>query len=66
MKHFQFEPEEDDPDEPAVGLIVLQTDETMEHELRHWLPPTVRLFHTRIPNSVDISSDSLTSHGMIA
>ena len=37
MMDFQFELEADHPDEPAVGLIVLQTDETMEHELRHWL-----------------------------
>ncbi len=59
MKAFQFDVEEDHPDEPAVGLIVLQTDETMEHELRHWLPSKVRLFHSRIPNSVDINSDSL-------
>ena len=59
MTDFQFDLEEDNPDEPAVGLIVLQTDETMEHELRHWLPSSVRLFHSRIPNSVDINSDSL-------
>lgn len=59
MTDFQFDLEEDSPDEPAVGLIVLQTDETMEHELRHWLPSRVRLFHSRIPNSVDINSDSL-------
>ncbi len=59
MINFQFDLEADHPDEPAVGLIVLQTDETMEHELRHWLPASVRLFHSRIPNSVDINSDSL-------
>lgn len=59
MKHLSFQIEEDDVLSPAVGLIVLQSDETMEHELRQWLPSTVRLFHTRIPNSVEINSDSL-------
>lgn len=50
---------QDNDDHPAIGLVLLQTDESMEHELRHWLPGTVRLFHTRIPNSVNISSHSL-------
>jgi maleate isomerase len=59
MKRLPFEIEDDPADQPAVGLVVLQTDETMEHELRHWLPATVRLFHTRIPNQVAINSDSL-------
>ncbi|ASJ74837.1 hypothetical protein [Granulosicoccus antarcticus] len=59
MQSFEFDLEEDHPDEPAVGLIVLQTDETLEHELRLGLPDKIRLFHSRIPNSVDISTDSL-------
>ncbi len=59
MKHLSFELELDSDASPAVGLIVLQSDETMEHELRLWLPDTVRLFHTRIPNSVEINTDSL-------
>ncbi|MGQ7844823.1 maleate cis-trans isomerase family protein [Granulosicoccus sp. 3-233] len=54
-----FEIDEDSEHLPAVGLVVLQTDETMEHELRLWLPDSIRLFHSRIPNSVDISNDSL-------
>lgn len=59
MKHFTFELESDKGDMPAVGLIVLQSDETMEHELRLWLSDKIRLFHTRIPNSVVISHESL-------
>lgn len=59
MKHLTFEIQEDDANSPAVGLIVLQSDETMEHELRHWLPANVRLFHTRIPNAVEITADTL-------
>ena len=59
MRSLQFVTEPDSVNEPAVGLIVLQSDETMEHELRHWLPDNIRLFHTRIPNEVVISHDSL-------
>lgn len=62
MTSIQTLPFELDPDSdslPAIGLIVLQSDETLEHELRLWLPESLRLFHSRIPNSVDISHDSL-------
>ena len=59
MEHLSFELKADDAALPAVGLVVLQSDETMEHELRHWLADSVRLFHTRIPNEVEISHDSL-------
>lgn len=59
IKQLPFELEPDAIDCPAVGLIVLQSDETMEHELRFWLPDSVRLFHSRIPNAVEITQDSL-------
>ncbi|MFT4730382.1 MAG: maleate isomerase [Granulosicoccus sp.] len=59
MEHLSFELKADDATSPAVGLVVLQSDETMEHELRHWLADSIRLFHTRIPNEVEISQDSL-------
>ncbi len=44
---------------PAVGLIVLQTDEVMERELAAWLPPEARLLHTRIPNGARVTTDAL-------
>jgi len=59
MEHFSFELKADDHSSPAVGLVVLQSDETMEHELRQWLPDAVRLFHTRIPNDIEITHDTL-------
>ncbi len=43
----------------AVGVIVLQTDEVIEQELRQWLPDSVQLFHSRIPNALDINPTSL-------
>lgn len=59
MQTLPFTIEPDSTDQPAVGLVVLQSDETMEHELRHWLADNIRLFHTRIPNEVVISHTSL-------
>lgn len=59
IQRLPFELDADAERLPAIGLVVLQTDETMEHELRLWLPDSVRLFHSRIPNKVAISSDSL-------
>lgn len=44
---------------PTVGLIVLQSDEVMEAELRAWLPANIRLLHTRIPNDTRVSADTL-------
>jgi len=59
IRHMPLELDSDAEKLPAVGLVLLQTDESMEHELRLWLPESIRLFHSRIPNSVDISSESL-------
>lgn len=59
MKTLPFTLHIDEPSEPAIGLVVLQSDETMEHELRHWLPNHYRLFHTRVSNSQQIDQNSL-------
>ena len=47
----------------CAGLIVLQTDEVVESELRHWLPPTINLYHTRIPNQDTVTKDTLLEMG---
>lgn len=59
MESLNFTLVEDDATQPAIGLVVLQSDETMEHELRQWLPDNYRLFHTRITNSQQIDEQSL-------
>lgn len=59
MKTLAYELLHDNEAQPAIGLVVLQSDETLEHELRHWLPGHFRLFHTRIPNQQHINSDTL-------
>jgi len=43
-----------------LGLIVLQSDETLEYELRKILPEDgVALYTARIPSAQDVSTDSL-------
>ena len=44
---------------PAVGLIVLESDEVLERELAAWLPPAFRRFHARIANATDVTADTL-------
>ncbi|MEP5153496.1 Asp/Glu racemase [Planktotalea sp.] len=45
-----------------LGLIVLQSDETMEAELRQVLPnKDVGLFISRIPSAAEVSNDSLAA-----
>lgn len=44
---------------PQLGMIVLQSDETLELDLRRLLPAQAELLVTRIPSAVTVSSDSL-------
>ena len=45
-----------------LGLIVLQSDETLEYELRKILPEDgVALYTARIPSAQQVSSDSLAT-----
>ncbi|MFY0611995.1 MAG: aspartate/glutamate racemase family protein [Hyphomicrobiaceae bacterium] len=49
----------------ALGVVVLQTDETLEPELRSVLGDKgVALYHSRIPNSDDVTPETL--HAMAA
>ena len=45
-----------------LGLIVLQTDETLETEARSAFDlPGVALFHTRIANDLTVTEETLTA-----
>lgn len=45
---------------PAMGLIVLRVDETIETEFRSFLPPDVaRLYVTRVQSGDDLTPDSI-------
>jgi len=47
------------PPAPTVGVIVLQTDEVLEDELRVWLSDDTRVLHTRIPNPPEVNTATL-------
>ena len=43
-----------------IGLVVLQTDQTIEHEFsRIFRGEGVALYHTRIPNAMEVTPDTL-------
>jgi maleate isomerase len=48
----------------AIGLLVLATDQTMEHEFRHLIrPPGVAVYGARLFNDADITPDTLRAIG---
>lgn len=48
------------PDGPApMGLVVLQTDETIESDMRRMLPLDTPLYVTRVPSAPDVTPQSL-------
>lgn len=50
-------------DQTCAGLIVLQTDEVVESEVRSWLPDNIKLYHTRIPNQDSVTKETLMEMG---
>ncbi|MEL6337341.1 MAG: Asp/Glu racemase [Pseudomonadota bacterium] len=45
----------------TLGLIVLQSDETIEDDFRHLLPPTVRLHVSRVPSGETVTPETLAA-----
>lgn len=46
---------------PRLGLIALQSDETVERDLRHLLPPDCELMASRVPSATEVTSGSLAA-----
>jgi maleate isomerase len=44
---------------PKAGLVVLQTDEVIEREMRAMIPQSVQLMITRIPSGHEVTPESL-------
>ncbi|OAN77430.1 Asp/Glu racemase [Jannaschia sp. EhC01] len=57
MTHLPYTLTEERP--PQLGMVVLQSDETLEADLRRLLPDRAELLVTRIPSSDTVSCDSL-------
>lgn len=48
-------------DPTQLGLIVLQSDETLENDMRRLLPPEAHLLVSRVPSAATVSSASLAA-----
>jgi len=60
MTSFAYELRDETRRLPAIGLVVLQSDETLEGELRHSLPPTAAdVYVSRVPSAPDVTRDTL-------
>ncbi|MFT4961975.1 MAG: maleate isomerase [Paracoccaceae bacterium] len=46
-------------DRSLIGLVVLQSDESIEADMRRILPPSVELFVSRVPSGMAVSLQSL-------
>ena len=47
--------------EPRLGLIALQSDETIERDMRFMLPDVATLFVSRVPSDVEVTSAKLSA-----
>ncbi|MEO0821378.1 MAG: aspartate/glutamate racemase family protein [Pseudomonadota bacterium] len=47
------------PAGPALGLVVLEADATIEHDFRRILPASARLHISRVPSAPDVTSETL-------
>ena len=60
--HFDYEPSDRIGTRATLGIVVLQTDETIEHDLRRLLPnDQVALLATRIACAPEVTSETLAT-----
>jgi maleate isomerase len=50
-----------EPTRKRIGLAVLQTDETLEADMRRLLPTNVDIYVTRVPSDTTVTSDTLAT-----
>lgn len=62
MKQFPYQLTEDDRRAPPMGLIVLQSDETLEPDFHHYFSShTSALYVSRIPSSASVTKETLAA-----
>ena len=60
MNYLPYTLDRDDPDASPMGLIVLQTDETIEPEFNaYFADRTCPIYVSRIPSGTDVTTDTL-------
>ncbi|MGI9355327.1 MAG: maleate cis-trans isomerase family protein [Rhizobiaceae bacterium] len=57
MTTFPYQLDDEEP--KTFGLIVLQADERIESDFRRLMPDGVRLFASRVPSALEVSSSTL-------
>jgi maleate isomerase len=57
MKRYDYT--SDSLTDPVSGLIVLQTDETIEGDFRCMMPQEHRIYASRVPSGEDVTADTL-------
>ena len=60
LKQIEFETDEGFGHKARIGLIVLETDQTVEAEMRQIHIPGVDWYHSRIPNDSEVTPSTLT------
>ena len=48
-----------EPASTQIGMLVLQSDETLEADLRRLMPSTVELLVSRVPSSTEVTAETL-------
>ena len=59
MQKLQYSSQNYYPESTAIGLILLQTDEVLESEIRKLLPVESVIYHTRVPSGADVTNETL-------
>lgn len=59
MQKLQYTEQNHNEHNSCAALVVLQTDEVVESEVRAWLPESIKLYHTRIQNAADVNEHTL-------
>ena len=61
MTRAAYAYETEDLTAPCVGLIALQSDETIEVDMRRLLPDTAELLVSRVPSAPDVTPETLAA-----
>ncbi len=59
MQKLRYSSQSYYPESTAIGLILLQTDEVLENEIRKLLPADSVIYHTRVPSGSEVTNETL-------
>ena len=59
MQKFQYSSHTYYPESTAIGLVLLQTDEVLESEIRKFLPTESVIYRISVPSSTQVTNETL-------